>query len=182
MLETAERKQDEPLLRRIWGFDLFACEAKFHPSYRRSYLRYPSRRRSQDEQSKAAQGDLERSHQFAFEMVCSRVEQEIIQQHNVLTLSDLCDTYINYLKETGHFNMDYRPEKLKRKIENRDTYRERLRFVSPKGQAFENRSSLVYSAEMSIKTAILTAYQPGSSDSVKNIALELQTSIHLECI
>ena len=78
--------------------------------------------------------------------------------------------------------MDYRPEKLKRKIENRDTYRERLRFVSPKGQAFENRSSLVYSAEMSIKTAILTAYQLGSSDSVKKIALDLRTSIHLDCI
>ena len=33
VLETAENKKDEKLLRRIGGFDFFACEASFHSSF-----------------------------------------------------------------------------------------------------------------------------------------------------
>ena len=32
VLETAEMKQDQKLLRRIRGFNLFACKARYHPN------------------------------------------------------------------------------------------------------------------------------------------------------
>ena len=38
VLETAEERGDEPLLRRIRGYDLFACEAKYHPKCRKQYM------------------------------------------------------------------------------------------------------------------------------------------------
>ena len=37
ILRLAEMPHDERLLRRIWGCDLFASEAKYHQSYRDKY-------------------------------------------------------------------------------------------------------------------------------------------------
>lgn len=47
ILEMAEEKQDEKLLRRIRGQDLFACEAKWHRSCRVAYMQDPAKWRSQ---------------------------------------------------------------------------------------------------------------------------------------
>ena len=41
-LETAEDKRDEKFLQRIRGFDLFACETRFHSSCRRQCQRNPT--------------------------------------------------------------------------------------------------------------------------------------------
>ena len=42
VLETAENERGEKLLRRIRGFDCFACEASFHSSCHRQYPRIPT--------------------------------------------------------------------------------------------------------------------------------------------
>ena len=43
VLEMAEMKQDEKLLTRIRGHDLFACEANFHKSCRSKYMQKPDK-------------------------------------------------------------------------------------------------------------------------------------------
>ena len=52
MLETAENKKDEKLLRRIRGFDFFVCELSFHSSCRRQYQRSPTHWWSANEENK----------------------------------------------------------------------------------------------------------------------------------
>ncbi len=42
VLETAENKRDEKFLQRIRGFDLSACETRFHSSCRRQCQRNPT--------------------------------------------------------------------------------------------------------------------------------------------
>ena len=42
VLETAENKRDEKFLKRIRGFDLSACETRFHNSCRRQCQRNPT--------------------------------------------------------------------------------------------------------------------------------------------
>ena len=42
VLETAENKRDEKFLQRIRGFDLSACETRFHCSCRRQCQRNPT--------------------------------------------------------------------------------------------------------------------------------------------
>ena len=70
VLETAENKKDEKLLRRIRGFDFSACEASFHSSCCRQYQRSATHWRSANEENKVGQEDLEVSHKTAFTKVC----------------------------------------------------------------------------------------------------------------
>ena len=66
VLETAENKRDEKLLRRIRGFDFFffACEASFHSWW------------STNEENKRGHEDLEESHRTAFTKVCDVIEKK----------------------------------------------------------------------------------------------------------
>lgn len=49
VLEMAEKKQDEKLLTRIRGYDLFACEAKFHKNFRMKYMQDAEKWQSTDQ-------------------------------------------------------------------------------------------------------------------------------------
>ena len=174
-MAAAEQHNDEKLLRRIRGFDVFSCEAKYHPSCRLKYIRDPAAWQSKDEESKSEQKDLEKAHNEAFQKVCVRVEQEVLQLQMIVKLSDLCDTYISALSETNHQNENYRREKLKRKLEK--AYGKKLVFASPYRKAGEYQSMLVYSSEMNTEKAIITAYELGCADTVKDTALYLRTLI-----
>ena len=79
VLETAENKKDEKLLRRIRGFDFIACEASFDSSCRRQYQRSPTHWRSANEGNKRGQEDLEESHRTALTKICDVIEKKIIQ-------------------------------------------------------------------------------------------------------
>ena len=76
VLETAENKKHEKLLRRIRDFDLCACEVSFHSSCRRQYQGSPTHRQSANEENKRGQEDLEESHRTAFMKVCDVIEKK----------------------------------------------------------------------------------------------------------
>ena len=59
ILREAESKSDEKLLKRIHGFDLFACEAKYHKSCRTQYVQKPEKWHSKSDESKMLQNKLE---------------------------------------------------------------------------------------------------------------------------
>lgn len=67
--EEARKKEDYELLRRISGFDLFCCEAKYHPTWRNSYMNKPDARRSKDDTQVHIQAALEAAHKETFKKV-----------------------------------------------------------------------------------------------------------------
>lgn len=79
--ETIKRlaKENNDLLhRRIENYDLFACEARYHPKCRKEYTRDPSAWRSKDLSNVAHQQNLEEAHQFAFDYVSKYLESTVI--------------------------------------------------------------------------------------------------------
>ena len=80
----AEERQDENLLTRIKGFDLFACEAQYHSSCRKKYTKDPVVWRSTNAEQKQQQSESEYSHKTAFKVVSDLVDREIIIEGKVL--------------------------------------------------------------------------------------------------
>ena len=115
-MREAERKKDEKLLSRICGFDLFACEAKYHIL---QYLQKPEKWRNKSDELVMLQNKLEQAHIEAFRHICEIIdEHEVIDRKKVVKLSNLRKEYAKVLETTEFANPDYRGEKFKTKIEN----------------------------------------------------------------
>ena len=111
--DVAAIKNDEKLLLRIRGIDLFAARARFHPSCRKFY----TRKHTVNNENKQNQEKLQDAHSKAFNVVKDQVMIDVIEKMKVLKLSDLREKYINVLSETEFSNPNYRAEKLKSKLE-----------------------------------------------------------------
>ena len=61
-MREAERKKNKKLLNRIRGFDLFACEAKYHKSCRTQYLQQPEKWRNKSDELVMLQNKVEEAH------------------------------------------------------------------------------------------------------------------------
>lgn len=88
VLQVAEQKKDFDLLRRIKGYDLFACEAQYHRSCRSNYILDPLSWQSTDSEAVSEQAELEREHQKAFSNVCAIIDENIIIKKAVLKLEN----------------------------------------------------------------------------------------------
>ena len=173
VLNRAEEDHDERLLRRIRGHDLFACEAKFHRSCRSKYTQNPQKWRSENEGNRTAQQELEKVHHDAFTLVRDMVDREILKGQAILKLTDLCEHYINHLKDTDYHNLDYRSSKLKLKLEKH--YGVQIAFCS----LGKYKTHLVYNRNIDVNTAIQHAYELGSRDIISDSATLLnQVIIH----
>ena len=82
--EAALRKGDQKLMCRIANVDLFACEANYHKSCRRDYLRNQDVGRSKNEETRKEQKELEEAHALAFSKIREIIDQEVILAKNVL--------------------------------------------------------------------------------------------------
>ena len=114
VLETAENKKDENLLRGIRSVDFFACEESFHSSCRRRYQRSSTHWRSANEDNKRGQEDVEESRRIAFTKVCDIIGKKIIQGQRIMNLSDSCEVNVSALEETKHSKPGYKAQKVKR--------------------------------------------------------------------
>ena len=112
VLETAENKRDEELLRRIRGFDFFACEASFHSSCRRQYPRIPTQMKKTREGRRTLKSYIGKPSRN-FVMLLKR---KIIQGQRIMKLSDSCETYVSALEDTKHSKPAYKAEKLKKEV------------------------------------------------------------------
>ena len=115
-LQFAESKNDEKLLLRITGSDLFASEAHFHLKCRNKYVQDPKYWRRQDSEAKLHQEENEAAHETAFSKVCEVVSKEVLNNQMVLKLTNLVQLYVNVLEGTEFPNRNYRSEKLKDKL------------------------------------------------------------------
>ena len=93
-----------------------------------------------------------------------------------MKLSDSCEMYISALEETKHSKPGYKAEKLKKKLEKSDTYRQTLSFCSlNSGGKF--KLYRVYNSDVSTDHAVTLAYELGSADIVRDDALCLRNMI-----
>ena len=99
-MPAAEQRQDDTLLTRIRGQDLFACETKYHRSCLRSYLQNPDHWRSTNVDNIQSQLDLGKAHKQAYSSVGSYIDSEIIFAKNIVKLSTLRDLYVDVLEKT----------------------------------------------------------------------------------
>ena len=104
ILDIAERREDFDLLRRIKGFDLFACEAQYHRSCAKSYTRDPSVWQSTSDRAVSRQAAMEAAHAKAFSHVCGIVDVDVLQKMAVTKLDQLRDIYVEKLRDGMKFN------------------------------------------------------------------------------
>ena len=172
IIETAEAKQDYDLLRRIKGYDLYACEAQFHPSCRKRYTADPELWRSVDAGKKIEQQNLETSHKAAYEQVCSLIDEMLIEKKGIVKMTYLLEKYTDYLQKTPHPNPNYRSEKLKLKLQK--SYPSSLSFVTL-NKKFQ--SSLVYSTNTDNDALVQTTYDLSNEDKEQDVASQLRSDI-----
>ena len=98
-------------MNRIGGFNLFACQAKYHKCCRTQYLQKPEKWRSKSDESAMLQNKLEEAHIKAFKHICEILEDEVIDGKKVVKLSDLRKEYAKILETAEFANPDYRGEK-----------------------------------------------------------------------
>lgn len=174
----ATKREDYELLRRISGFDLFACEARYHPSCQRKYklLSKPEMWRSKNEEQAHEQAALEDAHKKTFDLVCEVITDVIINNEKILKLSELRDLYVSHLQSTPFANPDYRSENLKLKLERHKDYQEVLGFCPVKsGGKFQ--SYLVFNTKTDLRNAISASYLLGRSGRVKDLAGQLKNEV-----
>ena len=171
--ELAEKKQDEKLLTRIRGQDLFACEAKYHQSCRTKYLQDPTKWRSVNEKDRYRQEDMEKAHIKAFNDVCKVIDKEVLQDKTIVKLADLVQIYISSLQETNYPNANYRGEKLKLKLEKHEKYYNKVSFCC----LGTFKSYILYSNDIDMHRAMKYSYELGSRDMITEAATHLRQVI-----
>ena len=112
ILETAENSNYYVMLRKIKGYDLFACEAQYHRLCCKEYIRKPTNL-SIDPDFKSQYSDMETAHKDAFTEVCAIVDDKLIKEGGIIKLSDLRETYVGRLEKTLFANPKYRLDNLK---------------------------------------------------------------------
>ena len=85
ILEIAENSSDYYLLRKIKGYDLFACEAQYHRSCHKENICKPTNL-SMDFDLKSQQSDTEAAHKDAFTEVCAIVDNKLIKEGGIIKL------------------------------------------------------------------------------------------------
>ena len=173
ILREAERKSDEKLLKRIRGFDLFACEAKYHKSCRTQYVQKPEKWRSKSDESKMLQNKLEETHDKAFSHVCEILENEVIKRKKVIKLNDLRKEYVKILEATEFANPGYRGEKIKSNIEKSEQFKEKVSFC-PLGDDTRFHSYIIFNRDTDIADAIKESYKLGSQNIVLEAGIKLR--------
>ena len=163
------------------GEDLFAREAQFHPSCRKSFnLKYinclrDTARTTSCDKTDTDQDRKAHAHLKAFTVVLDFIQDCVIGQNKVVLLASLRRLYTQELEKNGFPNPEYRSEKLKARLENSDIH-ELIAFakVTPGDKGCINYT-LVYSA--SISTHI--SWGPETSMRMSLCSFVVQPSEHL---
>ena len=155
--------------------DLFAREANFHQSCRKSFnLKYINQLRDKNSAIDTQQDRKAAAHHMAFTVVLDFIQDRVIGHNEIVQLASLRLLYMQELERNGFPSPDYRSEKLKARLENHAIH-ELIAFdkVNPgdKGCITYN---LVYSASISVADAVTYAYKLGTKDKYEDLALLLR--------
>ena len=181
VFEHAEAINDSKLLKRIRGYDLFSCEAKYHRKCQQDFMNTKRDRsfRRDSEETKSTQAKMEEVHQNAFESVKQVIQADVIQKQGIMRFYNLLDVYRDALKGTDFENDKYRAEKLKRKIERNTELSNKVAFCFPQKNLKQFETVLVYSTDMKMDDAVRASFDLGMAlaDKVRETALEIRKYI-----
>ena len=93
-----------------------------------------------------------------------------------MKLTDLYEVYKSCLKETKHANPNYRTNKLKRKLETSDKYKNQLSFCLTQS-CKTSQMHHVYSTKLHTDQAVKVAYELGAADMIQDAAVYLRNKI-----
>lgn len=169
------------LHRLVKNKDLFAVEAKHHPSCLRSFhtaFNNYERGLQRAKESKDNEHSLmSAAHEKAFTLVRERIETHVVQQNEVIHLTSLRLTYVQELRRAGCENDNYRCEKLLRRLQN-DPISDRIDFTKVQ-HSTNHRVSFwfVHSSKISVSEVLAQAYHLGTADKYQAVALLLRGDI-----
>ena len=113
-------------------------------------------------------------HNSAYAVVKEFVKTKVIEEHNIVPLTALHDTYIAELNEQGVQNVSYRTQKLKSRLEHDDDLKEHIHFSKVYLKNHDSLSFwLIYSSHTITSDAIVCAYKLGTADHLKDSSLYL---------
>ncbi len=168
------------LHRGVKDVDLFAAEAKHHPSFLRSFriafANYERGNRITEEGDDTEQARVLTAHEKALACVLDHVTTHVVNQKGVVRLSSLWLIYIEELKRNGHDNSNYRSEKLLKRLQN-DSIIDVISFMKVDHEAGAISFWLVYSSNITVCDALARAYTLGSGDKYQDVALLLRNII-----
>lgn len=126
LLEAAETKQDEELLRSIRGYDLVAMGVRYHRSCYRYYTNLKAFDRLRGPQVK----NQNTFYDDAYEEITSYVKKAVFDEARVVFMSDLLSMFNQKLQDLGVKQPSYRSEKLKKRLLKQ--YGDALSFWQPR--------------------------------------------------
>ena len=119
---------------------------------------------------------MEQAHSKSFDKLCNLITERVLQQQEIMKLSDALQYYVGFMRATKYPCPDYRAEKVKQKLQNHDISR-KISFTSfeiSKGKFF---SQLIFSNALDTRDAVKLAYKLGTNDSIAQVAETLRESI-----
>ena len=168
------------LLRKVTGVNLFAAEAQFHRvclnNFYSKHQTVKGYHKSTDIDEVIAESETFKLHKQAYSAVKMEINQRILVDQEVLSLTIFKDAYILELRKLGVMNPSYRTEKLYIHLLKDEELSKQLSFskVLLKGCV---SSWLVYSSKLSLDKAISSVYKLASNNKLKETALHLRESI-----
>ena len=166
-----ELKKDT-LYRNVQGKDLFAMEAKYHPSCRNTFnTEYQNHMRDREIRNPLLAQKKE-ANQKSYLVVKDYILRNVIDGKEVVQLSFLCSLFNKDLVSQGFPNPDYRNERLMRRLQADEDISHKLAFCKvPHRGCVE--LYLVYSSSISVAEAVSCAYKLGTADQLHDAALTL---------
>ena len=117
-----------------------------------------------------------KAHAAVYSEIKSIIQRQIKNDHKVLPLPVLRETYINELLEQNQQNNDFRSEKLKKRLENDPNISELIAFSKIEWKRCVP-FWLIFSSKIPIAEAVAASYLLASKDHLKDRAKYLQDSI-----
>lgn len=171
------------LHRMVHGEDLFAREANFHNSCRKSFnLQYINHVRNTSRATNRLSTETEEhrksaAYSEAFEIVIQYIDRTVVGQKEIIDLSFLLSLFQREIEKRGFPNPQYRGEKLKARIESH-AIGDQVKFVNVKPS---NEGcityNLLYSASITVADAVAFAFQLASRNKVNDVAIILRSAI-----
>ncbi len=168
--------KNEALYREVQGKDLFAMEAKYHPSCRNTFnTEYQNHMREREIRNPLL-AQKKKANQNSYLVVKDYILRNILDGKEVVQLSFLCSLFNKDLVSQGFPNPDYRNERLMKRLQADEDISHKLAFCKvPLRGCVE--LYLVYSSSISVAEAVSCAYKLGTADQLHDAALTLHALI-----
>lgn len=175
----AEEMGDNRLYRLTNNVDLHAKSAMYHPSCYHNFCgRYSNFIRKKTTDNDSDQVLNVAAHKKAYMAVKTYVEVQLVGKNEVVLLSLLRDVYIKELEKEGFPNVNFRAEKLLKKLKEDPQISPRLAFSKVSS---DHRGCLmfwlVYRADITTADAMAWAYKLASIATIEDVGQQLRTAI-----